>query len=703
MDLTKQLTEERRARLAAEHTLEDKRTELYEANRKIAVHARTLTDEIIEQRSEAEALKGENAEVREHLERAESAMVIAERRLWESLETIEDGFAVFDKDDVLIGANRAYLAVFDGLEDARPGASADELLDLLTSEGIVDTEGTDPNAWREMMRARWAEDQIEPIVIRLWNGRSVRLVDRRTRDGDMVTLALDITDTIRREKDLRAARDQAEAASRAKSAFLANMSHEIRTPMNGVLGMVQMLEDTELSDEQKLYVETIRSSGEALLVIVNDILDYSKIEADKLALRLEPFDLERCIHEVVTLLRPAAAEKGLEVTVDYDLFLPTAFVGDPGRSRQVLTNLAGNAVKFTETGHVLLRAIGLPGEDGGVRQVHIVVEDTGIGIAEDRLGHVFGEFNQAENDRDRSYDGTGLGLTISRRLVELMGGDIWVHSEQAVGSAFGFSLALPEPEGDAATPPALPDWLNRAVLIGPPGPERDTAEKQLAALGLQVVAEGEDGDVVLSQIGVEVPGALPVPALRSELASLLAGLPKPERPEPLAPAADEVAGPEDAGTASGPRRMRVLAAEDNRTNRLVFSKMVKALDIDLEFAENGLEAVEAFRRAPPDILFTDISMPLMDGKEAARRIREIETAESLSRMPIVAITAHAMEGDAEDILAAGVDYYLAKPLRKATLIEYILAAQPDGTLPVLTEEQEGHAPEGPPDAALINA
>lgn len=702
MDLTKQLTEERRARLAAEQTLEHKRTELYEANRKIAAHARTLTKEIIEQRGEAEALKGENAEVREHLERAESAMVVAERRLWESLETIRDGFAVFDRENVLVGANRAYLDVFDGLEDARPGASADDLLELLTSEGIVDTEGTDPEAWRDMMRARWAEGEIDPVVIRLWNGRSVRLVDRRTPDGDMVTLALDITDTIRRETELSDARDQAEAASRAKSAFLANMSHEIRTPMNGVLGMAQMLEDTELTDEQKLYVETIRSSGEALLVIVNDILDYSKIEADKLALRPEPFDLEHCIHEVVTLLRPAAAEKGLGIEIDYDLFLPTEFVGDPGRMRQILTNLVGNAVKFTEAGEVLLRVVGLPGGDGDAHRVHVVVEDTGIGIAEDRLDHVFGEFNQAEDGRDRCHDGTGLGLAISRRLVKLMGGDIWVQSELGAGSAFGFSLALPEPVGDA-TAPALPDWLSRAVLTGPPGSGRDAAEKQLAALGLQVVAEGEEGDVVLCPMGVDAPEALPVPVLRWELATLLAGLSRPERSEPPAPASDEPAPQDEAGAPSGPRRMRVLAAEDNRTNQLVFSKMVKALDIELEFAENGLEAVEAFRRAPPDILFTDISMPLMDGKEAARRIREIETAEGLPRMPIVAITAHAMEGDAEEILATGIDYYLAKPLRKATLIEYILAAQPEGTLAVLAEDQDRHAPETPSDAALVNA
>ena len=211
------------------------------------------------------------------------------------------------------------------------------------------------------MLSRWQSNIREPEIIRLWNDQYIKLVDRRTRDGDMVSLGLNITESMRHQQEIRNARDRSEAANRAKSAFLANMSHEIRTPMNGVLGMAELLGDTELSEEQNLYIDTIRNSAEALLVIINDVLDYSKIEADRLQLYPEAFDLERCIHEIIMLLQPSAREKNLTLLVDYDLFLPTRFVGDPGRVRQILTNLLGNAVKFTEEGGVNLLARSLAG------------------------------------------------------------------------------------------------------------------------------------------------------------------------------------------------------------------------------------------------------------------------------------------------------------------------------------------------------
>ncbi len=354
------MARERRARMAAERLLELKQAELSDANRKLAAHARHLSDEIVEKREETEVLKEQKSQVLSELETANHAILIAERRLWDSVETIQDGFAVFDAQGVMVAANCAYLLPFDGLEAVGPGISYPEMLRLAVEEGIVDIGTQSRDSWAQSMMARWASAGIPPQVIKLWNGVFIKLVDRRAHGGDTVSLALNITDTIRNEAKLKDARSKAEAANRAKSAFLANMSHEIRTPMNGVVGMADLLADTDLDEEQRLYIETIKSSGEALLVLINDVLDYSKIEAEKLTLHPEPFDLERAIHEIVMLLQPSVQGRDLELVVDFDMFLPTRYVGDPGRMRQVLTNLIGNAIKFTENGHVLIRVVGLP-------------------------------------------------------------------------------------------------------------------------------------------------------------------------------------------------------------------------------------------------------------------------------------------------------------------------------------------------------
>jgi signal transduction histidine kinase len=250
---------------------------------------------------------------------------------------------------------------------------------------------------------------------------------------------------------------EAQAANRAKSAFLANMSHKIRTPMNGVVGMSDLLRETKLDEEQTLYVDTIKNSGEALLVIINDVLDYSKMEADKLILRPEPFDLERTLHEILMLMQPSVQDKHLELILDYDLFLPTRFIGDPGRVRQLFTNLVGNAIKFTATGHVLVRVTGHEIADTKLR-VHVVVEDSGIGISESSIDHIFGEFNQVEDDRNRKFEGTGLGLAISKQLVELMNGEIWVDSKEGVGASFGFYIDLEAGEDLSISLEALPSF-----------------------------------------------------------------------------------------------------------------------------------------------------------------------------------------------------------------------------------------------------
>ncbi|WP_425092911.1 response regulator [Tropicimonas sp. S265A] len=792
-DIEHRLAQERRARLAAERLLAQKQRELSAANNELSKHAFELSDQIVEQRHEAEELKDENFQVRSDLQRAE-------KRLWTSVETIEDGFAVFDSARRLIIANPAYLTAFAGLEEVRPGIAYDTLLRLATEEGIVDTDGLSREEWCAMMQGRWSSDTIDPIIVRLWNGYSIKLVERRGEDGDIVTLALNITETIRREKDLTEARHRAEAANRAKSAFLANMSHELRTPMNGVVGMASLLTEGTLDDEQRLYVDTIRQSGEALLHIINEVLDYSKMEAEKLELHPQPFNLEQLLHDVVLLSLPGAQQKGISLALDFDMFLPEQFVGDQGRLRQILTNLIGNAVKFTSEGHVAIRVIGVPaGNDA--QEVIFNIEDTGIGIAPDMVEHIFGEFNQAEDERNRNYEGTGLGLAITKRLIELMGGEIWVDSDLGSGSCFSFRIPLSRVPGAAEDPTDidLPN-LRKVLVVEADALSRDVLLKQLMRFGLEVTSadthqgaleqlNGASGfDLVMTdlnlpdgtgitlarQIGGRIPtilvsrtlaghfspedrslfaATLTQPVLRSDLHAALATLSAPSDPAPdleaptsdtaLGPAAPEAADedpsvislgpftsarrraqssqthrdttpsetepeiaaagetgpkliepavadtmPDNAGpevpptTGQEPERLlRVLAAEDNRTNQLVFRKMLRDLNIELKFAGNGEEAVELFESFAPDMIFMDISMPKMDGMEATRTIRQMEAAGG-THVPITAMTAHAMDGDAERILAAGLDYYLTKPLKKAEIHAKIEELTPTGCAPL---------------------
>jgi signal transduction histidine kinase/ActR/RegA family two-component response regulator len=732
ISLDARLARERRARLQAERLLALRSEELYSANRKLAEHAQALSSQVIEQREENAALKGMTSQVAAELEMATDRAARAEQRLWDALTAVEDGFAIFDRDCRLVVANPAFLNHFDGIGDIAPGASYDAILRVAVDEGLVDLEGAHPDDWVEQMLKRWERENIPQIDIRLWNGAYVRLIDKRTPRGDMVCLGVDITSTVRRERQLQRARDAALAASHAKSTFLANMSHEIRTPMNGVVAMAETLAETALDADQKLYADTIRHSGEALLVIINDILDYSKAEAGKLTLHEEAFDLAQVILEVFGLLRPGLEGRDIGLLLDLDVPFPNHVLGDAGRVRQILLNLLGNAVKFTEAGHVRLAVRPGEAEGGAALPLVFTVEDTGIGIAPELQAHVFGEFNQAQETRSRSHDGTGLGLAITKRLVEMMDGRISLTSAPGVGSTFEVALPLDRPPVQDGMPaPQISGACTREVLlIGLVFSERahDLIDR-LAGLGCRIRAVPDPGHADMPTAGtplilladVTSAGMDAISGMRAGGAGPVFCLPASEEDAPdgvtrldwpgdrgdlarlLWPETDSAAGPEPTGVASvempavsdpetpaapgAPTersgRLRLLAAEDNKTNRLVFQSMVKSLDIDLTMVENGNALVAAYKDAPPDLVFSDISMPGMDGLEAVSLIRAHETAHGLDRVPIVAMTAHALSGDKERFLEAGFDDYLTKPLKKPRLLDRISRHAPKGRDPVV--------------------
>jgi len=452
--------------------------------------------------------------------------------------------------------------------------------------------------------------------------------------------------------------------------------------------------------------------------VINDVLDYSKIEAGRLVLHPEPFDLERLVHETTILMQPQAKAKGLDLQIDYDPVLPTRFVGDPGRLRQVLTNLIGNAVKFTQAGHVLVH---LKGDlrDAGACHLQIKVEDTGIGIAAENLEMIFGEFDQVEDAANRRFEGTGLGLAITKRLVEMMGGGISTISVLGAGSTFAVQLTLPLAQAVVST--HLPTSLRQVLVVSANLMTRTILERQLAPCGIAVtvcrsgadvatllvqghldlIVADHDGDQVNATMIADMVGSSAPPlvvlvqpsdeailgALRDSV-RIAALLTKPVLRADLYATLSQLTGfclpaAIPSGTPNVLRPMRVLAAEDNRTNQLVLGKMVRDLGLDLVFADNGRQAVDLWQSFKPDLIFMDISMPEMDGCDAARAIRSLE--QGLAHVPILALTAHAMDGDAERILAAGIDRHIPKPLRKSEICQALAEfCPPDAELRGIT-------------------
>jgi PAS domain S-box-containing protein len=641
--------------------------------------------------------------------RAEALLRQSEERYRDVFETSPDViFTISSKDGAITSLNPAFEKFLGWNAEEWLGRSFMEIVhpeDLPASlESFHDAlQGRKARAQELRCLSRSGEYLTAEII-------GVPLIENGKIIGTL-GFARNITERKQAQAELRRAKEAAEASTKAKSEFLANMSHEIRTPMNAVIGMAGLLLEADLAEEQRDYLETIRSSGNTLLALINDILDLSKIEGGKIELERQPFDLKKCVEESLDLVAANAAEKDLEIVCIYRENLPDMIIGDIIRLRQILVNILGNAVKFTENGEVELTITSLALEKGKV-ELQFAIRDTGIGISRDRMDRLFLSFSQVDSSTTRQYGGTGLGLSISKRFAEMMGGRIWAESELGKGSTFHFTIVA-QPSASVEALPSNSVLVGKRIVIGY---KNDLARRMLAEavrswgmiptvaasvkaaqeiLGSELDAFDfiildaalEDVDVLLlSRVASRGKNVRALTVIFTAIGGSLSResqvdcwLTKPIKPTQLrnllvehltmkiSPKRDSE--PINASTKpkeieADRRDLRILVAEDNPVNQKVALSMLKRIGYRADVAANGIEVLKALERQQYDVVLMDVQMPEMDGFEATRRIRS-----SGIKTRIIAITAHALNGDREACLSEGMDGYISKPIRMDELQE----------------------------------
>jgi two-component system sensor histidine kinase/response regulator len=629
------------------------------------------------------------------------------------VNSLAEGILIEDKEGTITFANPALEKMLSYTSEELVGKNWEKIVPQEEKEKIAEKTSSRQSKTTEKYEARILSKTGDTIPVLI----SAQTLFQDGQFNGVLTAFTEISELVR-------ARTLAQEASKAKSEFLANMSHEIRTPMNGIIGMTELALGTDLTDEQQDYLEAVRESANSLITIINDILDFSKIEARKIEIADIEFNLHQALGDMVSALAVQAHNKGLELAYEVSPEIPARVIGDPGRLRQILLNLISNAIKFTEKGEVVITlAVKKKTEDDAV--FLFTVKDTGVGIAEDKQKQIFEAFSQADGTMTRKYGGTGLGLAISSQLVELMGGTIGVKSQLGKGSEFEFTVSLGLQKGpevklipvDAENLAGLSvlvvddNLTNRNILENmlkswKMRPTCLASAKEALAFLQEIRREGQEISLIIvdSQMPemdgfslaaeIKKAPALPQPtiimltsagirgdAAKCKSLGVSAYLTKPVKQSELLNAITYVFGENFRKKGSAPlitkyvikearERYRILVAEDNAINRKMVENILKKQGHSVTLAGNGKEALDAWRKESFDLILMDVQMPGTDGLEATKKIRAQEK-KSGSRMPILALTAHALKGDRERCLEAGMDDYVSKPINPDELMEAI--------------------------------